>query len=211
MAWQSILEQVLQLTYNSLAQDDIRWAIIGSVASALQGCQINPNDIDFLAARPEGVSAFAKLMSIYTPPTCVYTPDDKNWYSSQELAIQTGPGPIGFVRYMGRWYVEGFKVEMAHLAAIEENSLRRDGILEFGPDIWSFVRYTPFAGYQVPVVPLEIQLETTLSRGLEDRLEEIMMVFREKGYDQALVEQSLSYAHLRIFERLRQKQSKKRL
>jgi hypothetical protein len=51
MSWQSVLEQVLQITYESLERNEARWAIIGSVASVLHGCLISPNDVDFLAAR----------------------------------------------------------------------------------------------------------------------------------------------------------------
>jgi hypothetical protein len=57
-----------------------------------------------------------------------------------------------------------------------------------------------FAGQPIPVVPLEIQLETNLSRGLEERSAEILAVLRRSGYDRRLIEKALSREHLRSFE-----------
>jgi hypothetical protein len=44
----------------------------------------------------------------------------------------------------------------------------------------------------VPVVPLEIQLETNLERGLPDRVAQIVDRFRQDGYDRELLDHSLA-------------------
>jgi len=62
-----------------------------------------------------------------------------------------------------------------------------------------------FDKYIIPVVPLEIQLETNMSRGLTERVEEIVRVFREKGYDQQLLSIALKQTHLKQFEVLMKK------
>lgn len=207
MSWRSVLEQVLEISYDSLERDEVRWATVGSVASVLHGCQISPNDIDILAAKPEGAYRFAELMSAYAPPKCEYPPGDANWRSSEELSVASGPDPDGFMWHFGRWYVDSFKVEIAHIVAPEgyPTSSESAGIWEAGPEIWPYLRDVPFAGYQVPLVPLEIQLETNLRRGLKDQVEEIIAVFQRDGYDRALIQKSLSSEHLKTFETLMQK------
>ena len=82
MIWRSALEQMLGFVYDSLERDKVQWAIIGSVATALQGCQVAPKDIDVLTFNPDGVYSFAELMSPYTPPTCNYELGDDNssWF-----------------------------------------------------------------------------------------------------------------------------------
>jgi hypothetical protein len=204
VAWPAALEQVLQLIDEPLAGEGVQWAVIGSAASALQGCRVEPNDLDLLAARPDGVYRFAELMAAHTPATCAYPPAHTNWHSSAALPVRVGSGPAGFRRTIGRWYVAGFKVEMAHLAAEAEKPpfSNKGGILEFGPEIWPFVRRVSFAGYRVPVAPLEIQIESLLSRGLSERVEAVARVFREKGYDRALLQRSLSHEHLELIEGL---------
>jgi hypothetical protein len=76
------------------------------------------------------------------------------------------------------------------------------GIWEAGPEIWPHIRMVYFGGRPVPVVPLEIQLETSLSRGLEDRVAAIIAAIREGGYDRDLVEMALNREHMEAFESL---------
>jgi hypothetical protein len=168
MHWQSALEQVLEIIYTPLDHDRVRWAVIGSVASVLQGCQISPNDIDILAFNPQIVYRFAELMAGYAPPTCEYPLGDIKWRSSEALPVSAGPDEYGFTWHFARWFVDDF--------------------------------------YQLPVVPLEIQLETNLSRGLENRVDEIVAVFQENGYDCALIQKSLAKRHLKVLEGLMQEQ-----
>lgn len=62
MSWQQALEVVLQTIHSPLERDQLRWAVIGSVASTLQGCPFVPRDIDLLTISPEGVRQIAQLM-----------------------------------------------------------------------------------------------------------------------------------------------------
>ena len=208
MGWQSALKQVLETVYYSLERDRVRWAVIGSVASALQGCQVSPNDIDILTVKPEGVYRFTEWMSVFAPSECEYPPGDANWRSSKELPVSADPDPYGYAWHFARWYVDGFRVEVAHILAPEGSPTSTDGagIWEAGPEIWPHVRDVCFEEYQVPVVALEIQLETNLRRGLEDRVEEILAILQQDGYDRALIQRSLSSEHLEVFERLVQEQ-----
>ena len=59
------------------------------------------------------------------------------------------------------------------------------------------------------VVPLEIQLETNLNRGLENRVDEIIAVFQKSGYDRTLVQKSLNKGQWERFERRTEKEKVK--
>ena len=204
MDWQRVLEDVLGRVHPLLGQDESRWVVVGSVATVLQGCELTPGDIDVLAYRPEGVQRFAERMAACTPPRCEHGTDHEDWYSSQEHLLSVGPDDYGFYWHFGRWFIEGVKVEIAHLTPPEGFPLSESGagIWEGGAEIWPHVREVDFAGYRVPVVPLEIQLETSLGRGLEARVAEIVRVLRARGYDRDLIERSLRAKHQERFEAL---------
>lgn len=204
MPWKSVLERVLAIANSALASDETRWALIGSAASALQGCSITPRDIDILAREPAGVHHLVALMSSHAPAQCPHPVDHPDWCSSQELPLNVGPDEYGFYWHFARWLVDGIKVEAAHIVAPEgfPTSEEGAGIWEAGPEIWSHLRQVTFAGYQVPVVPLEIQLGTSLQRGMEERAAEIAAVLGRHGFDEDLLKQGLSQAHLPELENL---------
>lgn len=204
MSWQIALKKLVGSAPSSFSGDEPPWAVIGSVASALQGCFISPRDIDLLAREPDEVYRFAELMSIHTPPRCDYPPGHEKWLSSEETPLSVGPDDYGFVWHFARWKVTGVKVEMAHILAPEGFPTSEDGggIWEAGPEIWPHLRKASFAGYAVPVVPLEIQLETSLSRGLGERATEIASVLRRDGCDCELVRKALRSEHLKDLEAL---------
>ena len=118
--------------------------------------------------------------------------------------MSTGPDDYGFVWHFGRWMMDGVKVEMAHIAPPGGMPMSADGagIWEAGPEIWPHIRRVPFGGHRVPVAPLEIQLGTCISRGLEDRVAAIIAVFQEGGYDRKLLETALNRGHMEAFESL---------
>jgi hypothetical protein len=117
---------------------------------------------------------------------------------------------LGCTWHYAKWYID-FEVEVAHLTALDGHSSSHDGtgIWETGPELWRHIRRVPFVGYQVPVAPLEIQLETCLRRGktargksLKERIDEIIKRFKKDGYDEELLCQSLTDKHLKAFKRL---------
>ena len=63
IAWHSTLKKVLELVRDFVNEDaavNFQSMIIGSSATALQGCNV-PNDIDILTVEPAGVYRFAGL------------------------------------------------------------------------------------------------------------------------------------------------------
>ena len=204
MSWQTALEIVLQTIHAPLQAERLRWAIIGSAASAVQGCRFEPGDIDLLAFEPKTVLRLAELMGPYAPAHSPSPPGAEDWLSSQDLPVSIGPDPGGSVWHFTRWLIDGAKVEAAHIRPPDGFSPSQPGagIWEAGPGLWPHVRLVTFAGRSVPVAPLEIQLQTNRSRGRAERVSEIEHVMREKGYDQALLRQSLASEYWGEFQAL---------
>jgi hypothetical protein len=100
--------------------------------------------------------------------------------------------------------VHGINLEIAHITAPEgfPTSEEGAGIWKAGPEIRPYLRHVSFADLRIPVVPLEIQLETNLQRGLEDRAAEIVSVLRKSGRDRALIEKALTKERLQAFDRM---------
>ena len=194
MNWQRIVKEVLDVLSDPLQREEVRWTVVGSVATALQGCDITPNDLDLLTATPAGVQRIAELMAPYAPALCPISNEDESWYSSAALPVSSGPDPFGFIWHFGRWFVDGFKVEAAHIIppAGFPSSAEGAGIWEAGTEIWPYVRRVPFGAHQVPVVPLEIQLHTSMSRGLARRVEAITAALRAQGSDGELLHKALN-------------------
>jgi hypothetical protein len=204
MSWELALKTVIRVAEPLFSGDEPQCAVIGSVASVLQGCQLIPRDLDLLASRPEEVARFAELMWAYAPQHAEHPTSHADWLSSEEQPLSIGPDDYGFVWHFGRWLVDGMRVEMAHIAAPEGFPMSADGagIWEAGPEIWPHIRHVPFAGVHIPVVPLEIQIQTSMSRGLEERTVEIIAVLQQSSYDRDLVQKALSNAHLKAFDAL---------
>ena len=204
MSWKLALNTVLNLARTLFDSNTPQCAVIGSVATALQGCHIAPRDLDLLATEPSHVYRFAELMSAHTPAHCEHPVSHDQWLSSEQMLISAGPDDYGFFWHFGRWLVHGFEVEIAYITAPQgfPTSEEGAGIWEAGPEIWPYIRYVSYGDHRVPVVPLEIQLETNLQRGLEKRAAEIVSVLRRKGYDARLLEQALNADHLSAFKKL---------
>jgi hypothetical protein len=147
MSWELALKTVIRVAEPLFSGDQPSCAIIGSVASALQGCQLTPRDLDLLAIRPEEVVRFAELMWAYAPKRAEEPTDHADWLSSEEEPLSIGPDDLGFLWHFGRWLIDGVKVEMAHIVAPAGFPTSADaaGIWEAGPEIWPHIRRVPFA------------------------------------------------------------------
>lgn len=187
--WQDVLERVALIGQPALAEPETRWVLVGSAATALQGCEVTPRDIDILAAEPAGVHHFASLMTGFAPALPSHAEDHEEWLSSHAEPVSAGPDDYGFYWYFARWVIDGVKVEVAHIAPPEgfRTSESGAGIWEAGAEMWPHVYEVSFRNLTIPVVPLEIQLGTSLSRGLKTRVDAIVAVLRRRGYDEGLL------------------------
>lgn len=190
--WESVLDEVVGRLAGPLARAGFAWSLAGSTATAIQGCAVVPRDIDLLLKEAEGVDALATLMQRYAPRACDAIVGSEAWFSSVTKPIAAQRDSDGFRWYWGRWLVQGFKVEGAHILAPDRLQGSEPGIWENGPEIWTLHRLVRFKGHRIRVPPLEVQLATCARRGLADRVEAIVKALMRDGADPELLKRSLS-------------------
>lgn len=195
------LQRILDLT-SPEAWEQPQWALIGSAATMVQGVDCVPGDIDLLASMPAVTHHFAAQMAPFAPAQCRHAPGHEQWLSSTAMPLSIGPDGHGSVWHFGRWSVEGVKVEIAHIAPLEVtlHAGAGAGIWEAGPAVWPHLRQIAFAGHELSVVPLEIQLGTCWSRRLDQRADAILALLHRNGYDAELLRKALSAEYYARFE-----------
>ena len=191
-------DKFLTNCYKELEKNNLNWVVIGSLASYLQGCHIIPNDIDIVPKEPETIQVICKLMKEFhtkeRTASSSITNEDKEelWLSSEEKPIDYSTDDWGFDWIFARWLVNNTKIEIAHITPPEGFLEKSEGIWEAGPEIWPYVKKIPYKKYYIPVVPLEIQLETNLNRNLKERVDEIISIFKREGYKKEVIKKALS-------------------
>ena len=183
----------LQHAVGRLADTRIEWLVIGSAASALQGVEIEPRDVDLLFRTREDLMAFVRKMHGLTPSSPEAPLSVEDWRSSQAQPIKTETFPGAFTWHKAAWDIEGVRLDAT---AIENNgvpdSLHGDGVWEGGDHVWSFVT----RAQDLPVVALEVQLESCLRRDLDSRARAIAVCLQHSGYAVERLVQVLSRGHL---------------
>jgi len=183
----------LQHAVVRLADTRIEWLVIGSAASALQGVEIEPRDVDLLFRTREDLMAFVRKMHGLTPSSPEAPLSVEDWRSSQAQPIKTETFPGAFTWHKAAWDIEGVRLDAT---AIENNgvpdSLHGDGVWEGGDHVWSFVA----RAQDLPVVALEVQLESCLRRDLDSRARAIAVCLQHSGYAVERLVQVLSRGHL---------------
>ena len=183
----------LQYAGVRLADTRIEWLVIGSAASALQGVEIEPRDVDLLFRTREDLMAFVRKMHGLTPSSPEAPLSVEDWRSSQAQPIKTETFPGAFTWHKAAWDIEGVRLDAI---AIENNgvpdSLHGDGVWEGGDHVWSFVT----RAQDLPVVALEVQLESCLRRDLDSRARAIAVCLQHSGYAVERLVQVLSRGHL---------------
>ena len=183
----------LQHAVVRLADTRIEWLVIGSAASALQGVEIEPRDVDLLFRTREDLMAFVRKMHGLTPSSPEAPLSVEDWRSSQAQPIKTETFPGAFTWHKAAWDIEGVRLDAT---ASENNgvpdSLHGDGVWEGGDHVWSFVT----RAQDLPVVALEVQLESCLRRDLDSRARAIAVCLQHSGYAVERLVQVLSRGHL---------------
>lgn len=192
--WQETLDRLIPRLCPALDDPETRWALIGSAATAVHGCPIAPRDLDFLAETPRGVHRFVALLAEFLPATCPHGIDHPDWISSATHPISHGPDEYGFTWHFARWRIDDLKVEVAHIAPPLGFRMSKDGhgIWEAGPEIWPHIVTVSLGSRAIPVVPLELQLGTSLQRGLDDRVAVITQALQHRGPDIDLLHRALT-------------------
>ena len=193
-AFNSFLEKCIK----ELEENGLEWVVIGSLASYLQGCDIIPNDVDIVPKTPETVQFICNFMNDFMlkekskADTIDKEKEEELWFSSKEKPIDQSIDEWGFEWVFARWLINEIKVEIAHITPPDGFREKSEGIWEAGPEIWSYIRKVPYRNYQIPVVPLEIQLETNLERKLEGRVKEIISILNKEGCNKEILEKAIN-------------------
>lgn len=197
--WDSVLSTICEIV--SSRDVNIQWIIVGSVGSVLQGCEMTPGDIDIYVKKQEDVVQFAELLKPFSLTEKCNPSNEDGWFSSKEEPTYTETFPSGFTWTKGRWRINGFEVEVVNISnsAGISDSMDGEGIWEGGRYIWDLSKNVGFKQYTIPVVPLEIQLESNLRRERMDRVNSIMRALKKEGYDKELLSKALSTSHLDYF------------
>ena len=194
---------ILKTIIAKIESTKLDWVVIGSLASKLQGCTIHPRDIDILVKDPKSVAILADKFSKYFKKESQHesiTEEGEEWWSTEAKPVDESIDQWGFKWTFARWEMVRYKVEIAHIAPPAGKELFTKGIWEAGPDVWDYIITVNKSGYSIPVVPLEIQLETNLGRGLSERVDDIISVMKKKGYNKELVKKALDPSRYSTFE-----------
>ncbi|MDQ2846327.1 MAG: hypothetical protein M3Y77_08245, partial [Actinomycetota bacterium] len=151
--WRAALQQFAGLAATTSAE----WMLVGSAASAVHGVELSPGDIDVLARTPNDVVKLVAVLPSLDMPGQLDV-DPQTFVSTTEQPVITFGGWT-----FGRWFLDGETVELAHIAGVHR------GLTENGGDVWRLRRLVRWRGNLLPIVPLEVQLATMLSRKLDER------------------------------------------
>ncbi|GIO41661.1 hypothetical protein [Paenibacillus apis] len=193
MSWSQALKAFCDLyTASKLST---KWIVVGSVGSVLQHASMSPNDLDIYVKDIEAVKQLAGLLAQYNlKKKSERSYFDSDWRSSDEEPYFTQSFSSGFTWTKGKWKIQDFDVEVVHISnsAGIPDSDSGEGIWEGGRYIWELIKHVEFENHLVPVVPLEIQLESNIRRKRQDRVDAILNAFMLHGYDKDLLAKALS-------------------
>ncbi|HWO78211.1 MAG TPA: hypothetical protein VNM69_20280 [Bacillus sp. (in: firmicutes)] len=197
--WRNVLVKICDI-YDQSGKN-IDWIIVGSVGSVLQGCDMEPGDIDIYVKEQEGVTEFAELLQSFSLSEISENRASHTWLSSKDEPVFHETFLNGFSWSKARWIIDGVDVEVVHISnpAGIPDSTAGDGIWEGGKYIWDLSKHVKFGNYSIPVVPLEIQLESNFRRNRHDRAEAILATLKDKGYSDELIRKALSAKNLTYF------------
>jgi hypothetical protein len=197
LSWTESLRGICKCIFSSHNQPD--WILVGSVASILQGAEMIPNDIDIYTRSPEGVTRLSEILSTYNvEQRSEHSYHDTRWLSSHEETLFTQTFPSGFSWTKGKWLISSFPVEVVQISnsAGIPDSTTGEGIWEGGQYIWQYAKFAKFEDFVIPVVPLEIQLESNMRRDREERVQSILNTLQRNGYDNSLISKAISIKNL---------------
>lgn len=201
------VKQALRSFCDLYDSSDVRceWILVGSLASVLQGADMEPNDVDIYVKSEEDVKTLSMLMYDYCQLDPIHVPiSHPEWRSSVELPYLTQRMPSGFTWSKGRWTIHSVPLEVVQIfdSAGIPDSLEGEGIWEGGKYIWDYAKTVEFGKYNISVVPLEIQLESNLRRKREARARNIIAALEKNGYDKNLLKKAVSSKHFDEYREL---------
>lgn len=166
----------------------LRWMLVGSAATCVQGVAVEPGDVDVLVhpqTSDEAMAAAVEAFERFSATGPVSQDPDLFLSTPNQPLVATPDG----VWLFGRWMVDGFKLEVARIRI----DLGPTAVIEtMGTAVWDTQRTVSWRGHAVPVVPLEVQLATMTWRGLGERASAVRARLAEPGTDAALLAQAMA-------------------
>jgi len=160
--WTTALATVAE----QLNRNHIEWMLLGSAATALRGAAIVPGDIDIAVLAAEDVTRAATVLPMPDTPEPAEPDEPSAWISTAaEPTLQFGD--TGERWTFGRWFINGVKVELAHIDAPAVAELM---IETRAPLVWRERETLHCHGQPVPTVPIEAQLATMIARQQDARI-----------------------------------------
>src|SRR5436190_16999408 len=189
--WADSLRNTLHRVYEPTTRAPIPWFLSGEVGLALQGVDIDPNQIEFRAISPFAVAYFAGFMKAYEVPanatTIIYKrggdlAPSEHWRSNVHQRVVAW-GVDDQAMWLGRWNVDGLPVEVLHARGVAQDPLS----LMTSEDI----RMTHFDGMEVAVAPIEYLLAGSAIHGQIQNTNRILHALRNSGYDPDILNRAL--------------------
>ncbi|CAM4189779.1 hypothetical protein [Paenibacillus tarimensis] len=203
MASSNQVKNTVENIAKKLHEKDVQYVFAGSVSSFLQGCEIIPGDIDLLVPEAGDVHKITVALSAFVHDNTSSLEEDipiEEWFSTAASPVKTFTDFADNEWTFARLAADGIKLEAANIRPVTLTEyIHGSGFWENGPHVWEHVKRVPYNGLSLPVIPLEIQLETNMNRGLESRIREICRIFRTAGYDKALINYALSKGNIDRF------------
>ena len=150
--------------------DGLEWMLVGSAATALRVGGITPMDIDIAVRHADDVSRAATVLPTPQSLTPSRADEPPAWISTvAEPTLHFGDEQERWS--FGVWFIQGVKVELAHIDAPPVADLM---IETRSTAVWNERDTLTCRGEPVPTVPLETQLATMAARGQEARLDTVL-------------------------------------
>ena len=163
--WTTALASVAE----QLNGNRIEWMLLGSAATALRGAAIVPGDIDIALLTADDVTRAASVLPTPDAPKPVESDElvPSDWISTAaEPTLRFGHSGERWT--FGRWFIDGVKVELAHIDAPAVAALM---IETRAPLVWHERKTLNCHDQPVPTVPVEVQLATMISRQQDARID----------------------------------------
>jgi hypothetical protein len=149
------------------------WFVLGSCAALLQGCEIEPRDIELTVREEETAYLIEEALAEYI-----------------DIPLHSVSKASGKASALyGQYIIDGVQIEVMANASVKG---REKWINEsFGEARWDHVNVVEVNGHKVPVTPLELILITNAYRGRKERVYKVAEVLKAEGYNNGLVQKLL--------------------
>lgn len=180
--WLDVVDTVARRAWDA----HVDWMLVGDAAAAFQGVALEPGEVDVLVRTPSAVATLAgHLFDLaVTDPTPHHPAAFLSSHDEPLLAYDDR----GVAWTLGRWLVDGVRLEVAHLEASEPVT----GLVETrGTRVWEVRRDVTAHGLTVPVAPLEVLVASAFAADNPRRRQDVAAALKNRWVDNGLFAEAL--------------------